>query len=228
MSKNNLEHIAIILDGNKRWSKINNISLKNSYKEGLKNINNVIKYCLELKVSYLTLFTLSSENIQRKSVGNIFQVIYDDFAFFFDKIIKEKKVKIKIIGSKKYLPEKIIDLIKSCEENTKNNLSLNLNLAFNYGFKNEIKEVLIKYLENNNIINIEKDNDIKKLFFLGEIPDPDILIRTGGEKRLSNFIMYNLTYAEIFFIDTLWPNFSRTELLEIINNYKIISRRYGL
>lgn len=228
MSKNNLEHIAFILDGNKRWSKINNISLKNSYKEGLKNINNIIKYCLELKVSYLTLFTLSSENIKRNTVGNIFQVIYDDFAFFFDKIIEEKKVRIKIIGSKKNLPKKIIDLIKSCEENTKNNLGLNLNLAFNYGFKNEIKEVLIKYLEFNNKINVQKDADIKKLFLLGEIPDPDILIRSGGEKRLSNFIMYNLTYTEIFFIDTLWPDFSKKELLGIINNYKTIKRRYGL
>jgi undecaprenyl diphosphate synthase len=228
LSKNNLEHIAFILDGNKRWSKINNISLKNSYKEGLKNINNIIKYCLELKVSYLTLFTLSSENIKRNTVGNIFQVIYDDFAYFFDKIIDEKKVRIKIIGSKKHLPKKIIDLIKSCEENTKNNLGLNLNLAFNYGFKNEIKEVLIKYLEFNKKINVQKDADIKKLFLLGEIPDPDILIRSGGEKRLSNFIMYNLTYTEIFFIDTLWPDFSKKELLGIINNYKTIKRRYGL
>ena len=101
MPNNNLEHIAFILDGNKRWAKKNNINLKNAYKKGLENVLSLISNSLLIKLKYLTLFTLSSENIQRQSVTNIFQVIYEDFSFFFDKIIEEKKVKIKIIGSKK-------------------------------------------------------------------------------------------------------------------------------
>ena len=100
-------------------------------------------------------------------------------------------------------------------------------MAFNYGFKDEIKQVLHKIIKDKKI-SINDDESIKKLFFLGNIPDPDLLIRTGGNNRLSNFIMFNLTYTEIFFIQTLWPDFNNNELLKIINNYNIVSRRYGL
>ena len=227
MLNNNLEHIAFILDGNKRWAKKNNINLKSSYKKGLENISDLISDCINIKIKYLTLFTLSSENIQRKSVNSIFQVIYDDFSFFFDKIIEEKKVKIKIIGSKLDLPHKILKLIDHCENETKNNKQLILNLAFNYGFKNEIQQVLQK-VKDNSSIKLTRSEDIKKLFLLGNIKDPDLLIRTGGEKRLSNFIMYNLTYTEIFFVDTLWPDFKFEELNILITKYKAIKRTYGL
>ena len=224
---NKLNHIALILDGNKRWAKKNNISLQQAYKKGLENISNLINNCLEIKLKYLTLFTLSSENIKRQSVNNIFQVIYDDFSFFFDKIIKERKVKIKIIGSKLSLPIKILKLIEHCEYETKKNNQLTLNLAFNYGFRNEIQEVLQK-IKNNTSINIKNPNTIKELFLLGNIKDPDLLIRTGGKKRLSNFIMYNLIYTEIFFSDTLWPDFKFDELKVIISKYNSIDRTYGL
>jgi len=222
-----LEHIAFILDGNKRWAKKNNINLKIAYKKGLENISDLVGNCLDIKLKYLTLFTLSSENIKRQSVNYIFQVIYDDFSFFFEKIIKEQKIKIKIIGSKLNLPNKILKLINHCEHETKNNKNLILNLAFNYGFKNEIHDVLKKIKEDRSI-SISTDEDINKLFFLGNIQDPDLLVRTGGEKRLSNFIMYNLTYTEIFFIDTLWPDFKFVELKNIISEYHNIKRTYGL
>jgi undecaprenyl diphosphate synthase len=227
LPNNNLEHIAFILDGNKRWAKSNNINLKSAYKKGLENISELISNCIYIKLKYLTLFTLSSENTQRKSVNNIFQVIYDDFSFFFDKIIEEKKVKINIIGSKLNLPIKILNLIDHCEHETKKNNQLILNLAFNYGFKNEIEQVL-KKIKKDPLIKIDSTENIKKLFLLGNTQDPDLLIRTGGEKRLSNFIMYNLTYTEIFFIDTLWPDFKYEELQIIINKYNSIKRTYGL
>ncbi len=227
MPKNNLEHIAFILDGNKRWAKKNNLNLKNAYKKGLENISDLVSNCLEIKLKNLTLFTLSSENIQRQSVNNIFQVVYDDFAFFFDKIIEEKKVRINIIGSKINLPNRILKLIKYSEYETKNNNKLILNLAFNYGFKNEIQQVL-KKIKNDTSININSNESIKELFLLGNTKDPDILIRTGGENRLSNFIMYNLTYTEIFFINTLWPDFKFDELKNIIIKYDTIKRNYGL
>ena len=227
MPNNNLEHIAFILDGNKRWAKKNNINLKDAYKKGLENISDLINNCLEIKLKYLTLFTLSSENIKRQSINNIFQVIYDDFSFFFDKIIEEKKVKIKIIGSKSNLPNKILKLINHSEYETKKNNQLTLNLAFNYGFKNEIKQVLQK-IKDDLSIQISNSEDIRKLFLLGNIKDPDLLIRTGGERRLSNFIMYNLTYTEIFFINTLWPDFNFEELKLIIAEYYKIKRTYGL
>jgi undecaprenyl diphosphate synthase len=227
LPKNNLDHIAFILDGNKRWAKKHNINLKKAYKKGLENISELISNCLELKLKYLTLFTLSSENIQRESVINIFQVIYDDFSFFFEKIIAEKKVKIKIIGSKLNLPTKILKLIDHCENETCKNSQLILNLAFNYGFKNEIKQVLQK-VKDDSSININNPKKINELFLLGNTKDPDLLIRTGGEARLSNFIMYNLTYTEIFFIETLWPDFKFEELRILITKYNNIKRNYGL
>ena len=125
------------------------------------------------------------------------------------------------------LPNKILKLIEHCESQSQENNILFLNLAFNYGFKYEIKQVLEKILINTSI-NLSNDKEINELFLLGSIPDPDFLIRTGGEKRLSNFIMYNLTYTEIFFIDTLWPDFKSEELEKIINKYNKITRRYGL
>ena len=227
MFNNNLEHIAFILDGNKRWARKKNINLKTAYKNGLENISHLINSCIKIKLKYLTLFTLSSENIKRKSINSIYQVIYDDFSFFFEKIIEEKKVKIKIIGSKLDLPSKILNLIDHCEYETKDNKELMLNLAFNYGFKNEIQQVLQK-IKDNPSIKLRTNEDLNNLFLLGNIKDPDLLIRTGGEKRLSNFIMYNLTYTEIFFIDTLWPEFKFKELQALISKYKNIKRNYGL
>ena len=225
--KKKVEHIAFILDGNKRWAKKNKTNLRKAYKRGLENILNLINNSIEFKINYLTLFTLSSENIQRSSIHDFFGVIYDDFSFFIDEIINEKKVKIKIIGSKDNLPQRILTLINHCETETSNNSNLYLNLAFNYGFKDEIKQVL-KKVKNTSEINFNNDLEIKKLFLLGNIPDPDILVRSGGKARLSNFIMYNLTYTEIFFIDTLWPDFKFEELKKIITEYYTIKRTYGL
>ncbi len=227
MQKKKVNHVAFILDGNKRWAKKNNIKLKSAYKKGLENILSLINNSIDYKIKYLTLFTLSSENIYRSSINDIFDVIYDDFSYFFERIIKEKKVKIKIIGSRDKLPNRILNLIKHCQSKTIYNKQLYLNLAFNYGFKDEIKQIL-KKTQINQSLNLDNDNDIKKLFLLGDIPDPDILIRTGGKNRLSNFIMYNLTYTEIFFIETLWPDFNNNELQSIIHQYNSIERTYGL
>ena len=224
----NLKHIALILDGNKRWAKKQKVSLFKGYKKGFDNIAVISKSCLDLGVSNLTLFTLSSENLKRNSVNNIFKIIYDYFNEFLSKFVDEKKIKIKVIGRRENLPNKIIDMINKCERLTSENTLLNLNLAFNYGFKNEIADVLKKIKFDNVNIDLSNEKEIKKLFYLGNTPDPEILIRTGGNNRLSNFILYNLTYTELFFTDTLWPDFNKQELLEIFNEYQKIERRYGL
>ena len=222
---NKLDHIALILDGNKRWSKKNNYSNKYGYTKGFENIKNLVTYALSKKISYLTIFALSSENYKRSSIDIIYDIIYNNFSKTFNDLVEEKGVRIKVFGSRKNLPNRILNIFKDIEENSIRNNKLFLNIAFNYGFKDEIKNIINRIKDNK--ININKV-DMNELFYLGLIPDPDILIRTGGHKRLSNFIMYNLTYTELFFTDTLWPDFSEKELNSIIDQFYKIERKYGL
>ena len=198
------------------------------YNRGLDKIRIIMQANLEKKIPYLTLFTLSSENLFRTSINNIFEIILNGFEKFLHEIIDENKIKIRIIGRRNNLPKKIINIINKCEDLTSKNKELTLNLAFNYGFKNEISNVIEKIIKSKKLINPQNLSEINDLFDLGNIPDPDILIRTGGHKRLSNFILYNLSYTEIFFIDTLWPDFSILEYNQIISEYYKIERNYGL
>ena len=232
MNKNKLEHIAIILDGNKRWAKKNKLNNIDGYSKGFENIENFVKYSLNINISNLTIFTLSSENFKRSSINIIYQIIYDNFNKIFNELVKNKGVKVTIFGSRDNLPSKIVKIFNEIELESSNNNKLNLNIAFNYGFKEEIKNIFNKIkninLENNLENNFENENSIRSLFYLGNLPDPDLLIRTGGYQRLSNFIMYNLTYTELFFTDTLWPEFTQKEFQKIIEKFMSINRKYGL
>ena len=225
---NNLNHIALILDGNKRWAKKNKRTNLYGYTKGFENIKNLVTYTLSKKIPHLTIFALSSENFNRSSINIIYDIIYENFSNTFNDLVKDKDVRIKIFGSRKNLPKKILEIFENIELSSSNNNQLNLNIAFNYGFKDEIKNVLQIIINNHNNFNFDNDKDINKLFYLGSFPDPDILIRTGGYNRLSNFIMYNLTYTELFFTETLWPDFSEKEFNSIINQFLKIDRKYGL
>ena len=225
---NNLEHIAFILDGNKRWAKKNSLSNLIGYSKGFENIKNLVNFSLNIKLKNLTLYALSSENFHRSSLDLIYEIIYKNFSKYFKDLVVDNGVKIKIFGSRRNLPKKILDIFENIENLSLKNNTLNLNIAFNYGFKHEIKTVLDRVKNNSLEINLNNEQEIDKLFDIGTLPDPDILIRTGGYKRLSNFIMYNLTYTELFFTDTLWPDFSEKEFHNIITEYSKINRKYGL
>ena len=228
MNKKKISHIALILDGNKRWAKKNKLSKIAGYNTGFKKIQEIVNFSLNIKLKNLTLFTLSSENFYRPSVNIIYDIIYNNFSKLLDDLISKNNIKIKIFGKRDNLPEKIKEIFDEAEKLTNENTNLNLNLAFNYGFKDEIKQVLLNFKNNLNNINLEHDKDINSLFYLGNLPDPDLLIRTGGYKRISNFIMYNLTYSELFFTKTLWPEFNLKEFEQIIDDYYKINRKYGL
>ena len=225
---NNLEHIALILDGNKRWAKKNRYTTLHGYTKGFENIKNLVQYSLSINLSNLTIFTLSSENYNRSSINVIYDIIYNNFSNTFEELVKKNGVKIRIFGSRNNLPDKINNIFKDIENTSSLNNNLNLNVAFNYGFKNEIKNILKKIKKTNTKINFDNEIEINELFDLGSISDPDILIRTGGYKRLSNFIMYNLTYTELFFTKTLWPDFTTKEYDEILKKFSKITRKYGL
>ena len=213
-----------IRDGQKK----NKFSNFTGYSKGFENIKNLVNFSLNIKLKNLTLYALSSENFQRSSLDLIYDIIYKNFSKNFEDLVFHNGVKIKIFGSRENLPKKIIGIFENIEKLSSDNNKLNLNIAFNYGFKDEIKKVLNKVKDNCSNINLNNEQEINKLFDIGTFPDPDILIRTGGYKRLSNFIMYNLTYTELFFTDTLWPDFSEKEFNAIINKYLNISRKYGL
>ena len=228
MNQNYLSHVAFILDGNKRWAKKNNFNKIQGYKKGFENIKKIVDFSLEKKISNLTMFTLSSENIKRTSVKILYEIIDKNFESLFDELINKKKIRINIFGSRNNIPNKIVKVFEKAENLSCRNSILNLNLAFNYGFKNEIVEVLKDFKKNIDTINLNNIKEIEKLFFLKSKTDPEILIRTGGYRRLSNFIMYNLTYTELFFTDTLWPDFSTSDFENIIEKYFKINRNYGL
>ena len=225
---NSINHLSIILDGNKRWAKNKNLPIIDAYSIGIQNVLNISKELINKKIKYFSVFTLSTENLKRASVNFLFDSIFSQFADFLEKIINEKNIKIKVIGERYNLPLKLSKLITEAEKKTHHHKNLTLILVFNYGFKNEVisafKKGYTELQKNNNV----QDINFRNLFYLGEIPDPDILIRTGGFIRLSNYLMYNLCYTELFFTKTLWPDFDKNELENIIIEYQNIKRNYGL
>ena len=221
---NPLNHVAIIMDGNGRWGIKNKNSRNAGHKEGLKTVERVINFCLLKKIPYLTLFVFSTENWKRptKEINYLFY-LFETFLKNKINLIINKKIKLKFIG-KRNLSKKIINLIKKSENVTKNNNALQINLALNYGSKEEILNSF-KKIKKKKLLITEKN--ISKNLYTSDIPDPEILIRTGNTKRLSNFLLWQLSYSEIFFEKKLWPELNEKDLERIVNNYKKIKRNFG-
>ena len=211
------------MDGNQRWSKKNKKKIEEGYLAGFDNLEKIVNYCLTINIKYITVFALSSENIQRNSSTLIFKIIRKIYKKLL-KDFKNKRININIIGEKKNLPEDILQIFKQIKNFDRN--FLQLNIAFNYGTQYEIKSIIESFIDN----NIKKLDlkMIRKKMYLGNIPDPEILIRTGGFQRLSNFMLLNLSYSDLFFTKTLWPEFSIDELEKIFNEYSNIKKNYGL
>ena len=229
MKKNKLKHICFILDGNKRWAKKNNLNQLDGYKKGIEKIYEIIKYCYEHNIEYVTLYLLSTENVNRKNNNSFFKLANKSFEGFVKKINKIGKIKMNIIGENKNLPKNILNLIKEFPLKQKNDFNQTINLAFNYGFIDELKSVIKKTNEFalENKMHVDEVN-IENFFYLKNQPDPDILIRTGGYNRISNFILKNLIYTELYFLETLWPDLKLSQIQNIILKYNKINRKYEL
>ena len=212
------------MDGNQRWASINRKNKLEGYLAGLNNLKFIVDKCIEKKIKNLTVYALSSENIKRASSKIIFNLIRDKHKEFLKELLKNNIININIIGEKTNISKDILNIFKSLIK--KKNPTINLNIVFNYGSLDEIV-----YIVNNFIINKNKKinkNSVRSSMYLGNIPDPDILIRTGGYQRLSNFILLNLSYTELFFTNTLWPDFSHNELESILLKFSKVNRNYGL
>ena len=219
-------HIAIIMDGNGRWGlkKYNDRNKGHYY--GLQNINKVIKNCIKLHIKYLTLYTFSTENWNRpkKEIEYLFFL----FKFFYQKNfnkINKNNIRIKFIGDLKNIPADLKVIIKKIQEKTKNNNRITVVFAFNYGAKSELINAFKKIHKNKK--NKISEELISNNLYTKNMPDPDILVRTGGEKRLSNFLLWQLSYAELFFIEKSWPDFNFFDLKKIVNKFSGIKRRFG-
>jgi len=223
---NKLNHVAIIMDGNGRWGLKKKKSRNYGHLKGLKSVEAAIKFSAIKKIPFLTLYTFSTENWKRpeREINFLFDLIRNTLKKNLKRIIK-KGIKINIIGKREGLPGDIKRTIKFIEKKTFKNNAITVNLALNYGSKEEILNACRSLIRNK-----EKKFDIssfEKKLYTKNIPNPDILIRTGGAKRLSNFILWQLAYTEIFFIDKLWPEFDENDFKKIINKFSKIKRKFG-
>ena len=225
--ENNIpNHIAIVMDGNGRWALNKNLNRFQGHEKGVKVVKEVTKYCSEIGVKYLTLYTFSNENWNRPaneviSLMKLFrQTLIDEI-----NLILENDIKFKVIGDKTKLDILTRKKIDDLELKTKNNKNMQLILALSYGSRQEIISAVNNLLKKNkNKVNLD---DFINSLYTKNIPDPDILIRTGFEKRISNFLLWQIAYSEIFFIDDYWPNFNKIKLENIIKEYNLRERRYG-
>ena len=222
---NPIKHVAIIMDGNGRWGLKKKKSRNLGHKAGLISVEKIIKKTIEKKIKFLTLYAFSTENWKRpkKEINFLFNLLQE----YLEKkisVLNKQGIKFKVIGNKKLLSQKIIKILLNSEKITKKNKILHLNLALNYGSKSELV----------NSVNLIKkkgisltDRNISNNLYTKDSPNPDILIRTGNTNRLSNFLLWQLAYSEIYFVKKLWPDFSTKDYNKILNNFKNLKRNFG-
>ena len=221
---NPLNHVAIIMDGNGRWGLKNRNSRDLGHKEGIKTVELIISESIKLKIKYLTLYAFSTENWKRpKDEVNYLLKLLESFLKKKLNKFNNNNIKLKFIGSKKFT-NNINYLLKNSEKKTIKNNLMQVNIALNYGSKEEIIYAIKKILRKK--LKINKKN-IEKFLYTNDIPDPDIIIRTGDKKRLSNFLLWQSAYSEIFFEKKLWPDFTANDYKKIINKFKKIKRNFG-
>jgi len=225
------KHVAVIMDGNGRWAKSRGMIRSFGHAEGIKSVERIVSYSNKIGIKFLTLYAFSTENWNRsKSEVDFLMKIFKEK---LTKLISdERNFKYRLIGKKERISKDIIDLSNALEEKTKFNDGINLNIAFNYGSKEEIidasKKIARDYksgvLESLDSLN---ENNFNDYLYTHDQPDVDLLIRTGSEKRLSNFLLWQSSYAELVFVDTLWPDFSESDFDKCIEEFESRNRRFG-
>jgi len=222
---NPIKHVAIIMDGNGRWGIKNKQSRNLGHKAGLVTAEKIIKKTVQKKIKFLTLYAFSTENWKRpkKEIQFLFNLL-EEFLITKTEQLNKQDIKLTVIGSRKNFSKKLVKIILNTETNTKNNKSLQINLALNYGFKNELINAINIMKKKNILFN---ETNITKHLYTKNIPDPDLLIRTGNTNRLSNFLLWQLAYSEIYFVKKLWPDFSTIDYNKILNNFKNLKRNFG-
>ena len=221
---NPLNHVAIIMDGNGRWGLKHKNSRNAGHRAGLNTVERIIKQSIKNKIKFLTLFAFSTENWKRpkKEINYLFNLLEN---FLINKLddFHKQNIKLKIIGSKNF-SKKLNLLLNLAEKKTSKNTKIQINIALNYGAKLELINAIKNIQKNKDKIN---EKNIEKFLYTKNIPDPDLMIRTGNTKRLSNFLLWQLAYSEIFFEKKMWPDFNNKDYQKIIKEYKNLKRNFG-
>ena len=230
--KNIPNHIAVIMDGNGRWAKKKGKERIQGHKKGILSVRKLVEEASKINISYLTLFAFSTENWKRPK--NEVSTLMDLIVLSLDKELKtiiDNKIKLNAIGDINSLPKEVKKKLKETIEKTKNNRKLTLTIAINYGGKEEITNAvntIINKVKKNIILKEKVDEElINTHLYSNNLPDVDLLIRTSGEKRISNFLLWKISYAELYFTNILWPEFSKNDFNKAINNYQKRERRFG-
>ena len=221
---NSLNHVAFIMDGNGRWGKKRNKGRNFGHLKGVETVKKIVKATIKIGIPVVTFYVFSTENWKRpkSEINFLFKLIINYFKRE-QKSVKSNGIKINIIGQSAKLPGRIKKVLNEISNLTKDNKKIIVNLAINYGSKNEIVEAVKKTVKKNKIT----PSSIEKNLYTKNLLNPDILIRTGGHKRLSNFMLWQLAYAEIYFLDKLWPDFNEKDLRKIVKNFANIKRNFG-
>ncbi len=223
-----LKHVAIIMDGNGRWAKNRGLDRSEGHKKGARAAEAILEACAELKIPYLTLYTFSSENWRRpeQEVEDLMNLLRYYLEEELDRI-HSHQVRIRIIGDRQKLPKDIREGMNDAEKMTASNKGLNLQLALSYGGRQEIMEAAKWWAASQTAGETPDEKEFAQFLYTKDIPDPDLLIRTGGDQRISNFLLWQLAYTELYFSETLWPDFTPEHLREAIQEFERRERRYG-
>ena len=226
------EHVAIIMDGNGRWAKENNLSRIHGHKEGTQSVRSIMREAASIGIKYLTFFTFSTENWSRPKleIDGLMKLLIDSL-ITYEKELHENSIRLQIMGETNRLPKPVQKIINKIVKDTKDYSVSNLILALNYGGRFEItkatKEIALKFKNNDIDITEINENMISDHLYLPKVPDPDLVIRTSGEMRLSNFMLWQLSYSEIVITDKFWPDFKEEDFYKALKEYESRNRRYG-
>lgn len=233
MEKENLpQHIAIIMDGNRRWAKAKGLPVSLGHKEGAKTLEKIVRYANKIGIKYITVYAFSTENWKRtteevSALMNLFLSYLEDYS----KRADSENIKVNIIGKREGLSKKMQELITKCMERTKNNTGIVFNIALNYGGRDELvyaMKNILKQIQDGNLKQEEiTEQTISDNLYTKNQPDPDLLIRTSGEERISNFLPWQISYSEFVFTDKFWPEYTEQEFLNSIQIYQKRTRRFG-
>ena len=222
-------HVAIIMDGNRRWAKKRGLPTSMGHSEGAKTLEKIADDCEELGIKFLTVYAFSTENWKRSKdeVDYLMKLLAKNIRDF-DKRIKNRNIRFRLVGDITGLNSDLQEGIRSIEERTKDKTGLTVNIAINYGGRAELTYAMKKILENNLKVEDIDENTVSKFLQTKDSPDPDLLIRTGGEQRLSGFLLWQVAYSELYFTDVLWPDFNTEELEKAILEYNNRKRNFGV